>query len=74
MCDGDLGGGRRDLRLGGLQLAPGLGHRRLHLLARGVEVEAALPERLLGLPDGRVFAAAIVDRDGELGRCRGRHC
>ena len=34
---------------------------RLHLIARGVEVEPALSERLLGLPDGRVFAAALID-------------
>ena len=35
----------------------------LHLVARGVEVEAPLAERLLGLADGGVFRAALVDQD-----------
>src|SRR5262245_29537340 len=75
----DLGGG--DLRLGGidlrlsrLELAPGLGDRRLHLIARRVEVEPALAERLLGLPDGRVFGPTLIERHGELGGDRGRQC
>ena len=54
----DLGG--IDLRLGGLELPPGLGHVRLHLVAC-----------LLGLPDGRVFGAALIERHGELGGDRG---
>jgi len=60
-----------DLRLGGIELARGLGHRGLHLVARGVEIEATLPERLLGLPDGGVFGSALVDRHRELGGERG---
>ena len=40
--------------------------RRLHLIAGDVEIEPALPERLLRLADGGIFAAALVDRDREL--------
>ncbi len=68
---GDLRLGGIDLRLGGLELPPGLGHRRLHLVARGVEIEPTLAERLLGLADGRVFGAALIDRHRELGGDRG---
>src|SRR5262249_12707208 len=59
---GDLRLGGIDLRLGRLELPPGLGHRRLHLIARRVEIEPTLAERLLGLPDGRVFGAALIER------------
>ena len=71
----DLGGvhlglGRLDLRLGGFELAPGLHQRLLRLVARRVEVDAALLQRLLGLADLRVFGAALIDRNVELGEAR----
>src|SRR4029453_2783364 len=69
---GDLGRGGIDLRLGGLELPPALGHRRLHLVARSVEIEAALPERFLGLAGGGVFGATLIDWYGEWSGERGR--
>ena len=59
----DLGLRRLDIGLGGIELAPGLHHRLPHLVARGVEIEPPLPERLLGLPDQRIFGAALIERN-----------
>ena len=57
-----------DIGLGRLELAPGLHDGLAHLVARGVEIEPALAERLLGLADQRIFRAALVDRHGRAGR------
>ena len=49
----DLRGRRFDLRLGGVELAPALHHRRPRLIAIDVEIEPLLADRFLGLADGR---------------------
>src|SRR4029450_8645321 len=69
---GDLGRGGIDLRLCGLELPPGLGHRRLHLGARGSEIEGPLRARFLGWAYGGVFGATLIDWYGELSGERGR--
>ena len=55
-----------ELRLGGLELAPGRHDRGAHLIACQIGLQARLPELLLRLPDRRVFRAALVDRHVEL--------
>ena len=50
-------------RLGGFQLPPCLGDGGLHLVTRGVEIEPALAENLLGLADRRVLGATLIDRN-----------
>src|ERR1700676_2856770 len=60
-----------DLRLGGIQLTPALYHCLPRLVAVDVEVEALLPDRLLGLTDRGIFGAALVDRKREHAEYRG---
>src|SRR5207237_4669715 len=50
-----------DLRLVVHELPPGLGHVRLHLVARRIEIEPPLTECLLGLADGGIFGAALIE-------------
>src|SRR5580704_9065587 len=49
-----------NLRLRGVKLTPTLHHRFTRLIAVDVKVEALLTKVLLGLPDRRVFSAALV--------------
>ena len=55
-----------DLRLGGVQLPPALHHRGPRLIAVDVKIEPLLTKRFLGLANGRIFRAALINRDGEL--------
>src|SRR5262249_47767446 len=68
----DLRRRRLDLGLGGFELAPGLGRVRDYLIACGLEVEAPLSERLLGLADGRVFLPSLIERHRQLAGNRRR--
>src|ERR1700688_398842 len=67
----DLRGRRFDLGLGGVELAPALHHRGPRLIAVDVEIEPLLAERFLGLTNGGVFGAALIDRYRQLTNDRG---
>ena len=55
-----------DLRFGGVQLAPALHDGSTRLIAIDVKIETLLAKRFLGLANGRIFGAALVDRNCEL--------
>ena len=62
---------RLDIGLGRIELAPRLHHVLPHLVARRIKIKPPLPERLLGLPDQRIFRPALIDRNAELADHRG---
>src|SRR4030095_5585210 len=55
-----------DLRLRGLELTPRLHDGGARLVAGGVEIDPPLAEIFLVLPNQRVFATALIDRNGDL--------
>src|SRR5690606_26105107 len=60
-----------DIGLGRLELAPRLHHTLTCGIARVVEIEPPLAERLLGLTDQGIFRAALVDRHAQRAEYRG---
>ena len=59
-----------DLRFGGVQLAPALHHRSPRLIAIDIEIEPLLAKRFLGLANGGIFSAALINRDRDLSQNR----